>query len=264
MLALKIFDGENLEKKEREARKIALFCAQQNLGLELANYAGTSFDGLEAEIEKVASKNKVLHLNHNAYSLIGSRKKGLSLLDMFDEEIRLADRLDVSGGFVVHSSDEEESVPSPESAFKTISMLSARTGSRPLFLEKTFESIEWFETFFAMKPPKNVGFCLDTGHTRVWKRIPLSRWVDFTGRLAAAEIPVHVHAHANEGDDDTHIPLMDALRSGMLKQSDWNKGDLEEFSDLFKIVKRAGGLFVLENGMSGAIAHAETFAKSQS
>ena len=91
------------------------------------------------------------------------------------------------------------------------------------FLEKTYEPLDWFKDLFKylleQEKVDKIGFCLDTGHTRVWHQNSLDNWLDFTKEIAFLGFGTHFHIHTNDTKSDSHIPLDVAFNNKLLESS---------------------------------------------
>jgi hypothetical protein len=129
-------------------------------------------------------------------------------------------------------------------------------GMRPL-VEKTHESLPWLEAFFSewdrMGIASRTGFCLDIGHSRIWHRASLERWLEFTMRRRDQGFAVHFHIHGNGGDRDSHRPLHLAADEGLLDPSqDWApRGVLPWLRDAVR--EHPESIFTLENKTEYAV-----------
>lgn len=89
-----------------------------------------------------------------------------------------------------------------------------------LHLEKTYEPLEWMDSFykeaFRLGLSRKFGFTFDLGHSRVWSRAPLERWMALIEEFDKMGFGLHFHLHANSGAADSHDTLGHAQAMGWL------------------------------------------------
>lgn len=122
-----------------------------------------------------------------------------------------------------------------------------------LHLEKTYESREWLDAFFArvaeMGLARKFGFTFDIGHSRVWERSPLEGWMASVARFDALGFGLHFHLHGNPGDADRHDTLGKAQAMGWLDPDpSWAPhGAMGVLASIQELYERKA-LLVLETG----------------
>jgi len=254
MLAGKIFSADPVAL----TAPVLDLCEQHpsEYGVELALYGAPHFDPVsEQRIHMLAPSRKSLHSLHRCMGLTELAAGDAAALDRLSAEATKARELRISR-YVVHAASARGSggvsLTPKQAAHQWAGPLEQMhaLGLRPL-LENTFQSLTWltalYEEWAAMGLAPIAGFCLDTGHTRVWERTPLLRWSEFTRALVAHGFALHFHVHANDGADDSHIALHVADETGLLEHSaDWApNGFMPWLGRSFEAHPDA--LFVLEN-----------------
>lgn len=87
-----------------------------------------------------------------------------------------------------------------------------------LYLENTYHALDFYAGLFEgvrARGLRNIGFCFDIGHARVWSTESLEQWFGFLAELRGAGIGLHCHLHANGGLGDDHLSLMEAIDRGI-------------------------------------------------
>lgn len=248
MYAVKLFSDDPLDLQHK-LLDLVLECPTK-CGLELALYETDILDKeVEEKIKEIPNQNKILHSNLRVIGLQELTDKNKVAMDTVQREGKIANALGVFK-YVVHASlkhlwylDKPE-----EAAEKWVDAVGYihKAGLVP-FLEKTYEPIEWHQEFYKIWHGPQLGFCLDVGHSRVWHRTKLSRWLDLTKTLKSTNVPVHFHIHGNAGHADDHIDLRTAYEQGILEVSeDWaEQGFIPWLKDAYYAHPEA--LFTLEN-----------------
>lgn len=76
-----------------------------------------------------------------------------------------------------------------------------------IFIENVHFDIEFYKIFF--KQAKNIGFCFDIGHAKVFSKYSFNEWFEFLKELDEDNIEIYFHIHANNGTKDEHKPYHD-------------------------------------------------------
>lgn len=193
--------------------------------------------GLYGESEKVRSFCKTLdiplniHFNHIAYSL-GDIEKDKAL---FFQEIKIAKSLGADYGIhhmakypmTGQSGYQDALITEVVERMQRVEDL-AFFEDFEIYIENTFESISFYrKVFFALKKrkTKQLNFCFDIGHAKVWSGDNFRSWMVFLSELKSLGFKLHFHLHANRGLIDEHLSLMEAAEMGF-------DGNDTVFSDL--------------------------------
>lgn len=227
----------------------------------------TSDDNLPGEIEqrlvRLPTEAKVLHSHLREIGLAEISAARPETMKHLESEMLACRRMGISASVVHTYRSQDDSVrtdyPDPVAAARQWSDAALKMfamGMLPL-VEKTFEPLPWIESFFSewhrMGIADRTGFCLDIGHSRVWHRTTLERWLEFTKRLRDQGFAIHFHIHGNGGDWDWHRPLHLAEEEGLLAPSqDWApRGVLPWLRDAMR--EHPDSLFTLENKVEFAV-----------
>lgn len=74
-----------------------------------------------------------------------------------------------------------------------------------IFVENTFDTVEFMEKIFRMDQDNVLNFCFDIGHAKALsKENTFSDWLNFIDNFYG---DVHIHFHTNRGERDEHLPL---------------------------------------------------------
>jgi hypothetical protein len=233
-------------------------------GIEVGLYTRDDLPAdLEQRIANLPSGTKVLHSYLREVGLAEIAVERPDAMRHLESEMQACRRMGISAS-VIHcyrSSDEtvRTEFPDPVAAARQWAGAALRMfemGMRPL-VEKTHEPLPWLEAFFSewgrMGIASRTGFCLDIGHTRVWHRASLERWLEFTLRRRDQGFAVHFHIHGNGGDHDEHRPLHLAAAEGLLDPcEDWApRGVLPWLREAVR--EHPDSIFTLENKAEFAV-----------
>jgi len=100
---------------------------------------------------------------------------------------------------------------------------------------------------------KNIGFCFDLGHGKVFSDNKLAEWLKFIDSLVEKTIPVHFHLHNNHGVHDDHMPFHIADMEG-LNEGDSYTGGEHYLNVLNKIINTYKAMQLIEIPSSYALA----------
>ncbi len=262
MLAVKLFTNT-----PHEVNSSALSLAEDGkipCGIEVGIYSPDKLSpDLEARIKNLRNETKVLHSNWREIGLGEISNRRPETLRHLENEMFASRRMGISKSIIHTYRNSNDTVrviyPDPklaanqwaDSALQMFDM-----GMRPL-VEKTFESLPWLQAFYSewhkLGIASKTGFCFDIGHSRVWHRVQLELWLDFTRSLRDQGFAIHFHIHGNAGDFDCHRPLHLAHEEGLLAPSkDWApRGVLPWLRDAMR--EHPESLFTLESKTEYAI-----------
>lgn len=224
MLAFKIFPDDHIDNLK--SLMTAVVDNQPNAGIELAFYNTCQMSPeLSDFILSLPSKHKSLHSDHQKVSLIGLGSVSEKIRTKADEALlneyqHIKDlnikKYIIHGGVsdVYEHNFKDYGYRDVEMGIKKITSL----GLTPL-LEKTFESIAWFENIFE-QAPLTLGFCLDIGHVKLWEKDTLENWMLFVDKINDKGHPIHFHIHNNDGTNDQHVNLSKSFVEGFLVEDD--------------------------------------------
>ena len=263
MLAVKLFTDT-----PHDVNSTALSLAENGIapcGIEVGLYSAEDLSpDLEARIMNLRNETKVLHSYLREIGLDEISNKRPETLLHLENEMLASQRMGISTSVVHTYRNSDESVridyPDPKIAARQWAGAALQMfdmGMRPL-VEKTFESLPWLKAFFSewnrLGIASKTGFCLDIGHSRVWHRVQLELWLDFTKYLRDQGFAIHFHIHGNAGDRDSHRPLHLAHDEGLLAPStDWApRGVIPWLCDAMR--EHPDSLFTLESKTEYAIS----------
>ena len=191
---------------------------EDHMGLEVALYGYTPFDSNVArKIRQIPIEVKILHLWQQKISLSGLLHRDEECLQSLTYELSQAKRLGLQKAVIHHGYSHHPLVKmyqnTPEQYADVVLPLLKQVRQDGLLLhpENTFEDVhfhrKFFERLIAKGAAKDVGFCLDIGHTRVFSQNSLNDWLALVKDLHSAGVNVHYHIHVNRGSIDDHLTL---------------------------------------------------------
>jgi sugar phosphate isomerase/epimerase len=233
-------------------------------GIEVGLYTEDDLPAdLELRIANLPAGTKVLHSFLREVGLAEIAAGRPEAMCHLESEMKACRRMGIAASVIHCYRNPDETVrtefPDPALAARQwagAALQMSDMGMRPL-VEKTHESLPWLEAFFSewdrMGIASRTGFCLDIGHSRIWHRASLERWLEFTMRRRDQGFAVHFHIHGNGGDCDMHRPLHLAAEEGLLDPSeDWApRGVLPWLRDAVR--EHPDSIFTLENKTEYAI-----------
>jgi sugar phosphate isomerase/epimerase len=291
MPAIKIFDGAPGSPDAVVAGKLLAAIARRDaVGVEMANYSllGHADPKTGKLLLDMAPERKTVHLRHDSHSLLelvsdagrapadGRPVDPEAAMARLEADVALAAAHGVGGGAVIHvartaavpfvieADGTKRELPIRGGAVEPAALAAALVIERlgeigPLFVENTFEDVEWFERFLAATdaiPRKLLGLCLDVGHAKLWGGGKLSDWIDLIAKTKEEGRPIHAHVHMNRGKRDDHLRLFDGYAESLDQPSEFHPfGFTRELRRLATLCPSAQ--LVLENSTEGALDNLE-------
>ena len=223
MLAVKIYSGD---KPELNWKLIMLAKGNtESCGIEIALYQQPKLDDHSIQqLKKLKQSQKSLHSNHAKFALKEISEGNLVAISTLQQESTQAEIMDVKK-YIVHASTKGEmhNISAEVAAHTWVDSIQKITDAGLVpYIEKTYESLQWFKDFYTHYKGPTLGFCLDIGHTQVGERTLLDDWSDFTLLLQQQQIPIYFHIHGNDGITNQHIDIKSAFIQGLFEPTkDW-------------------------------------------
>ena len=218
IIAPKIFsnDPEYLQNE-------VLSLVTKSHGLEVALYGYSLFkNNVADEISKI--DRKIIHLWQKRVHLTGLLEYNRQVWSDLEFELSIAHSLGIYNA-VIHPSPASISLDSntnPVLFANSIAPIIDNIYKRglKLHIENTFQSLsfhrELYKQLYTIGVADKCGFCLDTGHVRVYNGNTLDEWLDLIKELKEMGFSQHYHIHVNDGSDDQHRTLIDGHENGLL------------------------------------------------
>jgi hypothetical protein len=209
-------------------------------------------------------KAKMLHLWHQRVFLKGMMENIPEVWGSIEFEVGEAKRMGIRSGVLHHMTSLNKNgigdMNNEDIAKYTRACIPALQrindlGLKP-YLENTHEKIHFHKTFYRTLEEEGVlplvGFCLDTGHTRVFAKESLDDWLDFVASLVQRNVDIHYHIHVNHGELDEHMTLCRGEQEQLLEPiPGWNtEGFLKWFNRALVLTPNA--LFCQEHSSQDA------------
>jgi hypothetical protein len=119
---------------------------------------------------------------------------------------------------------------------KLIELSSMLKNDEKIYIENVRFEIEFYKSFFKLihiNGIKNIGFCFDIGHAKVFSGYNFEKWYQFLLFLDGKEIDIYFHVHANEGSYDEHKPYHSYHDIGVLNDDYFSDNIHRDLSKMF-------------------------------
>ncbi len=227
ILAPKIFSNDPIQL---QFEIINIVKQKKSRGLEIALYDYHDFSPeVIYEIQKIETHKKMLHLWQKKVYLNGFLNNDDDVYKSFFYENNYAKNELKINKAIIHNNKSQTPLPFDTNNIENIKKYAHDCFSTlsycynkglKLHIENIYENLNFFEIFFneiiKFNMNQTVGFCLDTGHVRVFSQESLNQWLNLIHFLNSEKISIHYHIHLNDGHTDQHLSLSESNSLGLL------------------------------------------------
>lgn len=233
MISFKVFDNNLVNSNKKY---IDFINSREDVFLEYTYYNKDNSELLK-NMETFKYKDSSFHLNSKEVNLIDFSQ------EKFLRELSLARCLN-SRKLIIHP--EKLDAPKrlsyqfyyiPEIVKKLKEITEYLDETETIYIENVRFELEFYQMLFLEIKEKNikqVGFCFDIGHGKVFSQYSFEEWFFFLEWLDSEDIDIYFHIHANEGHKDEHKPFYSFKDISILNDGVYTNDVIKDLKRLFK------------------------------